>query len=575
MDIDMYLKDGDQGINCLNNDISLIEIDDDDDDDQDEEIFIAPFVKGQSIIHKVLPIHVMQIIFYYTLRFGELNSNEKTVLKIWDSKNNDRYSLETVCVTWCSIIKVSCRSLILSLNNLEANTFRITHFTYLKKLEIINNINNDSDYSDFDDSDSGGDDDDYGGGKDYSNDDIYYDFFDQKKNLTYRRRKRALNDNSDKIGKCLATIINLSLPYLSVLNLSMTNLKERHIKVIQSSLSSNRNITKLVLDSCPIGDQGVVYLSEVLESNRCIRQLDLQSCGSVNGLEYLGRALSNNQTLEKLVWSYNQCNYTSVMCLSNGLRNHHSQMKSLIMKGCDIEGWGALSLADTLAINKSLKELDLGSNQFGDAGAITLASKLNSHPSLSILDLSSNLISTEGFDKILFSIQSNTTLTNLNLSRNQLDLSIPLTYLTSSLAFNYTLTSLNLSESNLQNSHFEQISIALQSNKKLKKLNLSKNNLSDTKPFFTIILSNKTLQSIYLSKHKFKSNDLFILLNFIFKLNDTIILENGNIINIDIPSIIHQLEYIDLSLPHDPLKKNINLLLKEFRKVNAITKIKI
>ncbi|EEU04126.1 leucine-rich repeat-containing protein [Dictyostelium discoideum AX4] len=572
MDVQMYIKDEDQEIICLNNDISLIEIDND--DDQDDEIFISPFVKGQSIIHKILPIHIMQIIFYYTLTLGEFNSNEETVLKIWDSKNNDRYSLEAVCVTWCSIIKASCRSLILSLNNLEANTFRITHYTYLKKLEIINNINNDSDYSDFDDSDdddSDGDD----NRKDYSNDDIYYDYFDQKKNMTYRRRKRVLNDNSDKIGKCLATIINLSLPNLSTLNLSMTNLKERHVKVIQSSLSCNRNIRKLAFDSCPIGDQGVVYLSDVLESNQCIRQLDLQSCGSVNGLEYLGRALSNNQTLEKLIWSYNQSNYTSVMCLSNGLRNPHSQMKSLIMKGCDIEGWGALSLADTLAINKSLKELDLGSNQFGDAGAITLASKLNSHPSLSILDLSSNLISTEGFDKILFSLESNTTLTNLNLSRNQLDLSIPLNYLTSSLAFNKTLTSLNLSECNLQNSHFIQISIALQSNKKLKKLNLSKNNISDIKPFFTIIQSNKTLKSIYLSKHKFKSNDLFILLNYIFKLNDTVTLENGNIIDIDIPSIIHQLEYIDLSLPHEPLTKNINLLLREFRKVNTITKIKI
>ncbi|KAN0018541.1 hypothetical protein ACTFIU_011159 [Dictyostelium citrinum] len=564
MDTVMLIKseDEDEDIKCLNNDLNIIEI--------NEEEFISPFVKGQSIIHKILPMHIMQIIFYYTLTYGEFNCNEETVLKKWDSRNNDRYSLEIVCTTWCSIIKASCRSLILSLNNLEANTFRITHFTYLKKIEIINNTNNDSDYSDFDD-DSSDDD----GTKDYSNDDIYFDYFDQKKNLTYRRKKRILNDNSDKIAKCLGTIIKLSLPNLSTLNLSMSNLKERHIQVIKSSLSANRNITKLYLDSCPIGDQGVVYLSEILEENRCIRQLDLQSCGSVNGLEYLGRALSNNNTLEKLIWSYNQSNYTSVMCLSNGLRNDHSQMKSLIMKGCDIEGWGALSLADTLAINKSLKELDLGSNQFGDAGAITLASKLNSHPSLSILDLSSNLISTEGFDKILFSIQSNKTLTNLNLSRNQLDLSIPLTNLTSSLASNNTLTSLNLSECDLQNYHFEQISIALQSNKKLKKLNLSKNNLSSTKPFYTIIQSNKTLKSIYLSKHKFKSNELFILLNYIFKLNDTITLEDGNIINIDINSVIHQLEYIDLSLPRDQLTKNIYLLLKKFRQVNTTTKIKI
>ncbi|KAN0045020.1 hypothetical protein ACTA71_006547 [Dictyostelium dimigraforme] len=572
MDKTMYIIEEGQDIELLNESITDILLEE---EEEEEEKYISRFVKGQSIIHNILPIHIMQIIFYYTLTLGEFNNNEETVLKIWDSKNNDRYSLEIVCTTWCSIIKASCRSLILSLNNLEANTFRITHYTYLKKLEIINNVNNDSDYSDFEESDDDEDNIDGNNSKDYGDDDIYYDYFDQHKNITYRRKKRVPNNNSDKLAKCLTTILKLSLPNLYTLNLSMSNLKERHIESIKGPLSTNRNITKLHLDSCPIGDQGIVFLADILESNRSIRQLDLQSCGSINGLEYLGRAISNNTTLEKLTWSYNQSHYTSVMCLSNGLRNEHSQMKSLILKGCDIEGWGALSLADTLAINKSLKELDLGSNQFGDTGAISLASKLNSHPSLSILDLSSNLISTEGLDKILQSIQSNKTLTNLNLSRNPLDLSIPLSNLTSSLEFNSTLISLNLSECDLNNSHFEQISIALKSNKKLKKLNLSKNNLSNIKPFITIIQSNKTLKSIYISKHKFKSNDLFILLNFIFKLKESITLDNGNIINIDTPSIIHQLEYIDLSLPHNPLTKNINLLTREFRKVNSATKIKI
>ncbi|KAK5576921.1 hypothetical protein RB653_001858 [Dictyostelium firmibasis] len=559
MDTEMYIEK-DIYVECLN-DIGMLEI-------ENDEFFMSPYIRGQRVIHKVLPMHIMQTIFYYTLTLGEFNCNEESVLKTWDSRNEDRFSLEMVCKRWCSIIKASCRSLVLSLNNLEANTFRITHFTYLKKLEIINNVNNDSDYSDYDTSD----DEDT---KDYSNNDLYYDYFDQRKNITYRRRKRVPNKNSDKLARCLSTTIQLSLPNLSTLNLSMSNLKERHIETIKSALASNKNIKKINLDGCPIGDQGVVFLSEILESNNTIRQLDLQSCGSINGLEYLGRAISNNNTLEKLIWSYNQSNYTSVICLSNGLRNNHSQIKSLILRACDIEGWGALSLSDTLAINKSLRELDLGSNQLGDAGAIALASKINSHPSLSILDLSSNLISTEGIDKILLSIQSNKTLTNLNLSRNQLDLSIPLENLTSSLELNKNLISLNLSECDLQNFHFKQISIALQSNKKLKKLNLSKNNFTIIEPFITIIQSNKNLKSIYISKHKFKSNELFILLNHIFKLNDSIKLDNGEVVNIDIPSIVHQLEYIDLSQSHDPLTKNIILLLREFRKVNNITKIKI
>ncbi|EGC40533.1 hypothetical protein DICPUDRAFT_73870 [Dictyostelium purpureum] len=535
-------------------------------DDDDE--YISTYIQGQKDIHQLLPTHVIQVIFQIALMD---NGNIESTIETWDCMNRDRLNIELVCKDWCSIIKSSCNTLSLSLNNLLPVTNQISTFTALKKLEIVC-LNND--YSDSDDSDDSDTD------TDSENDDepitirknekenknkiieIHDDDSDDEEHASHKS-----NQASDTIIKHLITIIESQHPTLRILDLSMLGLREYHIEKLLPYLSKHRYIEELILDSNPIGDQGIIFISDLLKSNSVLKELDVQSSKAENGLEYIGAAIAQNKTLKKLIWSYNKSSYSSIIYLSNGLRVNNI-LESLVLRGCKIEGWGAYSLSETLGINKSLKELDLAQNEFGDRGGCSIAEKLNLHPSLTTLDISCNSISTEAFNSIFQALESNHTLTSLNLSKNIIDTSIPMESVFFSLSHNKTLTSLNLSECSLQNYHFDLISQGLVNNNTLLKLDLSRNNISSIDPFLQVLCKNKTLKSINLSKHKIKLNDINILLHYIIK-------KNQACRSIKLKTIVHQIEFINLSLSPEPVTRAIYDLLKEYRSKLNYTKIKI
>ncbi|KAF2072213.1 hypothetical protein CYY_006479, partial [Polysphondylium violaceum] len=486
------------------------------DQEEEEEEFISPFIQGQKEINTLLPNSLLINCFYYVVMDGN-GGREGIKFNQWCSDNIDRVTIQLVCKHWCSVLRTTCRSLSITKTNIKHMTLLSTSFAHLNELEIL--------------------------GGDYN----------------------------DRVTTYICDILSTPHPTLKSIDMSMVNLDQDNMKEISLALSSNQcKIQSLNLESNSFGDEGIKYLIDSIESNTSLTNLDLQCCESYNGLEYIGKLISKNKTIKNLDWSYNESSYSCVINLSDGLRVNNT-IEKLSLRGCHVEGWGALSIGDTLKINQSLKTLDLSENEFGDRGIINIARQLPFNQSLESLDVSCNLISTEGFDSLLESLTLNKTLFILDFSRNALDNSIALHNLQNSIQHCF-LKSLYLSECNLIDLHLESISLGLCKNKTIINLDLSKNHFTSVSPLLSLIMHNSTLKSLNLSKHKFIIDDFKLLVHYLLKIdlrleNQPTTDDKTNLIGLD--KVQHNLCFINLStgsLLNSNLLSFIHTSLKQYKK---------
>ncbi|EGG14585.1 component of SCAR regulatory complex [Cavenderia fasciculata] len=400
----------------------------------------------------------------------------------------------------------SLSSIDLSMSSITSKHLSILYKSFLDKFQIDHESDSDDDENESDESmiDSSGDDDDK----------------DHRANKRFSRFEKQLKNSKSRI-----------IPNIS---------DQDQFHLDEFNLSSNK-----------LDNQGISYLVTLLNGFIKIKNLILESCESLDGLEFIGPLLQDNLSIKN-----NKTEYNSIITLSNGLRKN-SILSHLSLKGCDIEGWGALSLGDTMAINKTLTHLDISDNLFGSGGFTNLALKLNGNDSLIHLNASGNHIESIGFSQIFNTLSMNNTLTYLDLSRNQMNTTNEIgNSLVESIANNMGLETLLLSECSINNDHFIQLSLAISNNKCLKKLDLSRNMINNIKSLILILIKNSTLKSLNLARMMVSIPEqhlqvLFYYLTRVAMPRDVMAAAAGDWLDdggssMSVDMVVHRLEHVNL-----------------------------
>nr|XP_058952188.1 NACHT, LRR and PYD domains-containing protein 3-like [Pocillopora verrucosa] len=251
---------------------------------------------------------------------------------------------------------------------------------------------------------------------------------------------------------------NQSLTHLCLAHNNLTNIEA---EALAQGLLSKSVLVYLNLSANEMGDQGIVALSKALESNRVLRYLDVsyQSQNSLlsehfgdagtkalahalrsnNSLTYLdlqanqftdsaaaelGEALQLNSSLTHL---YLRSNYipsrvlfgnAAAIAFSKALQSNFIQLTRLDLHSTSFSSLCAVTLAEALQTNRTLKRLDLSDNEIECSGAIALAQALKSNQALQFLQLRNNKIGYSGVKEFFEALQCNETLLFLDLMGN-------------------------------------------------------------------------------------------------------------------------------------------------------------
>ncbi|KAL6491363.1 hypothetical protein MHYP_G00017080, partial [Metynnis hypsauchen] len=162
-----------------------------------------------------------------------------------------------------------------------------------------------------------------------------------------KSEKHSGEDISPAQCSALAYMILNSEEVLDVLNLNKYRTSEEGYRRLIPAVTACR---KAQLASCKLGDRACEILSSVLQSNSCLKELDL-----------------TNTDLQD----------SGVKLLSVGLKSSHCKLEILRLSGCMVTDKGYSSLASALKSNPShLRELDLSYNHPGESGVKLLSDLL-------------------------------------------------------------------------------------------------------------------------------------------------------------------------------------------------------
>jgi Ran GTPase-activating protein (RanGAP) involved in mRNA processing and transport len=147
------------------------------------------------------------------------------------------------------------------------------------------------------------------------------------------------------------------------------------------NLIKNNTIIELKIQSTFISEEEVEYLSEVLKTNKSLKNLVLRDNNtSFNGIKYLSEALKVNNSI------------TSISLINNNINEEIAKY-----------------LFDFLKINTSLKKMYLDDNNICTEGVKYLFQALKFNKSLTDLSIRSNNIRIEGADYLVEELKYNKT----------------------------------------------------------------------------------------------------------------------------------------------------------------------
>ena len=177
----------------------------------------------------------------------------------------------------------------------------------------------------------------------------------------------------------------------------------------------NRSLEELNIELNEISGNGIVYFL------KCTTLKTLHISISDEGAESLARRLAENMSLDKLNISLDEISGNTVSQVTATALQTNNILRTLSMVLCGISDDGAESLARALAVNSSLKELNISYNEIGDKGIAHIAMPLSlmTNTTLRKLDISSCSISDEGMDSLFGALAVNQSLEELNISENE------------------------------------------------------------------------------------------------------------------------------------------------------------
>uniref|UniRef100_A0A8C0L2A5 NLR family pyrin domain containing 12 n=1 Tax=Canis lupus dingo TaxID=286419 RepID=A0A8C0L2A5_CANLU len=220
-------------------------------------------------------------------------------------------------------------------------------------------------------------------------------------------------------------------------------LPDAYSKQLAAALSTNPNLTELVLYRSALGSRGVRLLCQGLRHPSCkLQNLRLRKCQlEAEACQEIASVLSTSRHLEELDLTGNALEDLGLKLLCQGLRHPVCRLQILWEKQaswgprcgtpgscpepkaniCHLTAAACEDLASTLGVNQSLIELDLSLNDLGDPGVLLLCEGLR-HPQcrLQALRLGICRLSSAACKGLCTVLQVNPCLRDLDLSFNDL-----------------------------------------------------------------------------------------------------------------------------------------------------------
>jgi len=301
------------------------------------------------------------------------------------------------------------------------------------------------------------------------------------------------------LEKIVITIL-MYCPDLKCFNITESNLQNTQIHSIIRLLDYGRNLRSVDVSSNFLGENGIKLITDCLKNNKTILHLSVSNNNlpSTCGI-YFGELLSCNSTIEKLSLGGNSING----------KGFHSFSTSLINN------------------NKTLKQLDISSNNLTDSDLYDLSRVIIKNKVLDAINVSNNLFSIDQINALGLAIKENDFFKTIYLYNIGLD-SEKAPYLF------YSLSESKLDAIYLDYNPFEEIGAILFSNviklsKTLKIVSMKQCKLNNSS---LICLSkaieiNTTLQYISLEENYFEDPAILILIKSVVDKNIKILLSSS------------------------------------------------
>ena len=277
------------------------------------------------------------------------------------------------------------------------------------------------------------------------------------------------------------------------------------IKLFLEALQVNSTLTSLYISVPFLGDQSIVSLANMLQVNKTLTSvgIDINFFFSAHAVQQLADSLMDNKTLNDLLLSGNPWGNDTVRILTGYMKRSES-LSSLNLRCSDIGDAGATALAEVLRTNTTLNSLGLCYNPgIGNPSVMSLCEALKVNTTLSSLDLSGTGISDAGVLSLVEVLKTNTSsLTSLLLS----DIKIShqsFKSIAEVLRVNSTLKDLKFEGNKVGVGGTKLIAESLKANTTLKLLSLSRNNIKAKcgRLFSDSLKVNGTLESLTLAEN--------------------------------------------------------------------------
>jgi Ran GTPase-activating protein (RanGAP) involved in mRNA processing and transport len=305
---------------------------------------------------------------------------------------------------------------------------------------------------------------------------------------------------------------------------------------ISNMLKVNNTLQVLNLKGNAMGNNGEL-MADALKVNGSLTSLDISNCGF--GFDEdcirLSEALAQNNSLTELKLDNNRISTSNVLF---GSLKVNSSLKTLSIKSILLSTEGVNSLCDALTVNRTLTELDLGSNRIGVQSLKELMTK-----PLKSIRLHKCISKFEEIDILCTAVMKNHSTTNLSLAKCSLNVDC-CRVLGSLLKATCTLRSLNLSMCLIDLAGYEHICEGLKYSESITKLEIGRHplDIEACKALGRMLAYNQSIRELTLTSYidAKKTEELY---NSGLKFNEALVcLASANISAIKFSGVAQKLE---------------------------------
>ncbi len=215
------------------------------------------------------------------------------------------------------------------------------------------------------------------------------------------------------------------------------------VAVLKNALEHNNILEELDLAGNNLNDAGIEDLALFLRGHSCIKTLDLSTNAfSSKGITAIGNLPEATKTLTSLFLSRDNLSDTDLELLCSSLEDTDNKLKILDLSFNRFTPEAGFTLGRFIAVNSTIKELDIQGNSIGPLGSYEVFNGLRKS-ALRKLNIAANAISDEGMMLIGEIRELGKDLQHLDLSDNFITKSGMMHFLPK-LGSNYVLNALKL-----------------------------------------------------------------------------------------------------------------------------------